>query len=140
MWEGLDPARVTIIPPSIDVFSRQEPAAWATNVARAILQVAGLLAGDGGVDHDGATYLHEDGTPGRVDRAADIVQDAPLARGDRYVTQVSRWDRLKDPVGVLARLGRARSRPATAAHLVLAGPAVDGRRRRPRGRRPCSAR
>ena len=37
--------------------------------------------------------------------------------------QVSRWDRLKDPVGVLEAFARGIA-PRTQAHLVLAGPAV----------------
>ena len=39
--------------------------------------------------------------------------------------QVSRWDRLKDPIGVM--LGFAQHVPAeTGAHLMLAGPDVEG--------------
>ena len=39
------------------------------------------------------------------------------------MTQVSRWDRLKDPAGVLEAFA-AFIAPQTEAHLVLAGPAV----------------
>lgn len=40
------------------------------------------------------------------------------------IVQVSRWDRLKDPVGVIAGFtGHIADR--TDAHLVIAGPAAD---------------
>jgi trehalose synthase len=81
-----------------------------------------------GLLEDGAgkpTYTHEDGSPGRVVRRAELIQVTPLRADDRIVTQVSRWDRLKDPIGVLQgfveQLGRS-----DAAHLVLAGPATSG--------------
>ncbi|HET7338412.1 MAG TPA: glycosyltransferase [Candidatus Dormibacteraeota bacterium] len=41
----------------------------------------------------------------------------------RFVMQVSRWDRLKDPVGVVEAFGRHIG-PGTDAWLVLAGPQV----------------
>lgn len=47
----------------------------------------------------------------------DLPRDTPL------VTQVSRFDRLKDPLGVLAAFALARRREP--AHLVLAGGAAD---------------
>jgi trehalose synthase len=42
------------------------------------------------------------------------------------VVQVSRWDRLKDPSGVLAGFARLDAAKAHGAHLVLAGPSVAG--------------
>lgn len=123
VWEGLAPERVSIIPPSIDVFSaKNQPLGDA--VARSILRVIGVSAPDG-TDGEDAVFLREDGSPGRVDRSAVLVQDAPLADGDRYVAQVSRWDRLKDPIGVLQGWAEhvAVNDPA---HLLLVGPAVEG--------------
>jgi trehalose synthase len=124
VWEGLDGARVSIVPPSIDVFSaKNQP--LGDGVAATILQVTGIVARGPGADGDGATFLREDGTPGRVDRRAAIVHDAPLTPGERYVAQVSRWDRLKDPLGVLR--GWAEHGPARdPAHLLLVGPSADG--------------
>ena len=40
------------------------------------------------------------------------------------MVQVSRWDRLKDPLGVLAGVRRARARARRTPHLLLAGPDV----------------
>jgi len=51
------------------------------------------------------------------------MTEPPLPEDSRIVLQVSRWDRLKDPIGVL----RAFSSQADAVpdvHLVLAGPAT----------------
>lgn len=50
-----------------------------------------------------------------------MVQVRPPEREDRLVTQVSRWDRLKDPVGVMEAFARHIS-PHSDAHLLLAGP------------------
>ena len=117
-WEGLDPNRIWIVPPSIDAFSPKNQELDDRTV-RGILQVAGLAA-------DGAkpapTFVREDGTPGRADRAAEIDQDAPPPGDEPLICQVSRWDRLKDPVGVLE--GFARHLADARSHLLLAGPSV----------------
>ena len=56
-------------------------------------------------------------------RRAEMIQDQPIPPTAPPVVQVSRWDRLKDPLGVLE--GFARHVPeALGAHLVLAGPAA----------------
>ncbi len=116
----VDAARVHVIPPSIDPFSpKNQP--LGPEVVRSILAYTGLVSGP----VDGPTlFEREDGTPARVDRAAEVVRDGPAPPLDApLVVQVSRWDRLKDPIGVLA--GFARLDTATA-HLVLAGPNVAG--------------
>jgi trehalose synthase len=52
------------------------------------------------------------------------VEDAPLPPDVPVVVQVSRWDALKDPIGVIR--GFAEHVPAdTGSHLLYAGPAVD---------------
>jgi trehalose synthase len=121
VWAGLDLARTVIIPPSIDAFSPKNqdlsPAA-----VHGILSAAGMVP-DGGTDD--AVFLREDGTPGRVDRHAVMYEEAPLPPGARVVTQVSRWDRLKDPLGVLHGFAR-HAADRCDAHLVLAGPATAG--------------
>jgi trehalose synthase len=61
-----------------------------------------------------------DGSPGRIEHQADVVQEARLPAGSPLVAQVSRWDRLKDPLGVLACF--AAHLESSDAHLVLAGP------------------
>jgi trehalose synthase len=120
----LDAARAFVIPPTIDPFSaKNQP--LDDGCVRAILARTGLVACDA-VDEPSA-YTREDGTPGRVDRAADVIRDGPPPpQSAPLVVQVSRWDRLKDPRGVVegfARIDRARAR---GAYLVLAGPSANG--------------
>jgi trehalose synthase len=72
---------------------------------------------------DGPTFQRLDGRVGQVRRRARMLEMAPLTEGDRFVLQVSRWDSLKDPIGVIR--GFAEHVAAhTDAHLVYAGPDV----------------
>ncbi|HEX5192060.1 MAG TPA: glycosyltransferase [Solirubrobacteraceae bacterium] len=119
-WEGLDRDRIAVITPSIDAFSpkNQEQAPCQS---RAILTRAGILA----ADRPGqATFTRADGTPGRVDRGAEVVQASRLRGDTPLVVQVSRWDRLKDPIGVMEAFAHHIA-GSTPADLVLAGPAAD---------------
>jgi trehalose synthase len=118
VWEGLPQERLTVIRPSIDVFSPKNQDLTAEQT-QAILSRAGILPGRG----TRATFTRSDGTPGRVDRTAALLESRPLSPGDAVVTQVSRWDRLKDPLGVLSGFVEHVS-SRTDAHLVLAGPAT----------------
>ena len=53
-----------------------------------------------------------------------MLEEAPVPATAPLVVQISRWDRLKDPIGVLT--GFATEVPLdTGAHLVLAGPQVE---------------
>jgi trehalose synthase len=117
VWEGLDPARVHVIRPSIDPFSaknQQLPEARQ----RAILCAAGILA-DGGPGEP--VYERHDGSTGRVGRRATMIEERPLDPHAPVVTQVSRWDRLKDPLGVIEGFVTHVDH-GTSAQLVLAGP------------------
>jgi trehalose synthase len=118
VWEGLDTGKTWIVPPSIDAFSPKnqelDPAA-----IDAILAVAGLRE-DG--DPRRPTFMREDGSPGRVDRPAEMFQDQAVPDDAPLITQVSRWDRLKDPVGVQRCF--AEELADTNAHLLLAAPSV----------------
>jgi trehalose synthase len=116
-WEGLDPERIEIIRPSIDPFSSKNQDLGAPEVS-AILAAAGVLAGDAG-GHP--AFMRHDGTPGRVDRTAQMVEEERLPLGVPVVTQVSRWDRLKDPIGVMEGVV-SHAHEGTESHLVLAGP------------------
>jgi len=119
-WDGLDPSKVAVIHPSIDPFSaKNQDQTPAQTVG--ILTRAGIL-GEGLPEQ--ATFTHGDATPGRIDRAAALLEAKQLSPGDRFVVQVSRWDELKDPLGVLEGYARHIAEQ-TDAHLVLAGPAAD---------------
>ncbi|HEX6050296.1 MAG TPA: glycosyltransferase [Gemmatimonadaceae bacterium] len=119
-WDCLDPERIVVIAPSIDVFSpKNEDLDRATVLA--VLRAAGLLSDGGKEEH--STFTRQDATPYRVDRRAEVIEDEPLDASTPVVLQVSRWDALKDPVGVIR--GFAQYVPErTGAHLVYAGPAV----------------
>jgi trehalose synthase len=120
VWEGLAREKIAVIQPSIDVFSPK-------NADQSDEQSLAILARAGVTSHratGAATFTRSDGTPGRVDRRAEMLEDGPLLPDHVLVAQVSRWDRLKDPLGVL--IGFARHVAAhTEAHLLLAGPATD---------------
>jgi trehalose synthase len=120
-WEGLDEQRITVIPPSIDAFSPKNQAMSFTAIT-AVLRAAGLAAGDRYASR--AVFERLDGSVGRVERTARMIEDHQLRLDTPLVVQVSRWDRLKDPLGVLA--GFAEHVHADEdPHLVLAGPDVE---------------
>ncbi len=119
VWEGLDPGKTWVVAPSIDAFSPKNQD-LAPEAVGAILAIAGLR--DEGDSHL-PTFLREDGSPGRVDRMAELIQERPIPNGAPLITQVSRWDRLKDPSGVLRCF--AEELEGSEAHLLLAGPSVE---------------
>ena len=118
-----DHGRSVIIPPSIDPFAPKNQELDGETV-RSILVHVGLV--EGPPPDVPPSFLRTDGSPGRVGRRADVLR---LGRGPDWetplVTQVSRWDDLKDPIGVLqgfaSTVGAASPR---CAELVLAGPDV----------------
>ena len=98
VWEGLDRDRVAVIPPTIDVFSPKN-ADLDPDTVRAVLLASGILSD--GDERPAATFHRADGTPGRIELQAQMVEEWRL-RGDvPVVLQVSRWDALKDPLGVI---------------------------------------
>ena len=119
-WDDLASERLFVIPPSIDVFTPKNQPLEAQTVS-AILAMAGLGAGK--PPREAPVFTRTDGSPERVDARAELIEDAPLPTSVPLMTQVSRWDRLKDPAGVLEAFAGAMA-PQTDAHLVLAGPAV----------------
>ena len=119
-WEGLPEDRTVIIAPAIDAFTPKNQDLDAEMV-QAILRAGGLLA----PGHDGhaASFVRQDGSNSKVERQAKLLQDVLPSAGDPLVVQVSRWDPLKDPVGVLEAFARQVA-PNSDGQLVLAGPAV----------------
>jgi trehalose synthase len=119
MWEGLERENVFVIRPSIDAFSPKNQEQSAEQ-SLSILSASGITPHRSPVE---PAFERYDGTPGRVRRRADMVEDAPLSPEDRVVAQISRWDLLKDPLGVLSAF-TDRIAAQTDAHLLLAGPAT----------------
>jgi trehalose synthase len=97
LWEGLDQKRAWFMPPVIDPFSPK-------NEELGEERIEAIMAG--------------------VAAKATILELGPVPPSAPVVTQVSRWDRLKDPRGLLEvfehHLGDR------SAHLVLVGPETAG--------------
>jgi trehalose synthase len=118
-----DESRVHVIPPSIDPFSAKNEPISQRNVRR-ILGYTGLIAGDRELPE--IPFTRRDGSPGRFNRRADVLQTGPPPPVDvPVVVQVSRWDRMKDMPGVMSGFTEHVD-PSLGAHLLLAGPAVTG--------------
>lgn len=112
---------VAVVPPSIDALSAKNQELGAAQVA-AILRATGLAPEDRR-DGDGAEFRRRDGEAGSIDRACEVIGSGPLPGADvPLVVQVSRWDRLKDPIGVME--GFAEAAAEGPAHLILAGPSL----------------
>jgi trehalose synthase len=111
-WRGLDASRVHVIAPSIDAFSPKNRD-LSEGAVRSILSASGVIP----------MARSLDGHP-PVTTRAKMVEDAPVPPGAPVVAQVSRWDRLKDPTGVIASFGTYVA-PSSDAHLVVAGPSSD---------------
>jgi trehalose synthase len=117
IWEGLDRAKVWLMPPSIDPFAPKNQDLDPDAVA-AILGAIGL---GNDVPEGAPAFERGDGTPGRVERHGELHQDDLLPSRARLVAQVSRWDRLKDPRGLLDCFAEYVEAPDV--HLAMVGPA-----------------
>jgi trehalose synthase len=116
-----DHGRSVIVAPSIDPLSPKNQSMDSTTV-RSILAHTGLIDDRGA--NGARSFLRSDGTSGHVERQADVLRFGPPPPADApLVVQVSRWDRLKDPVGVLHGFARTfNGEDPSGGHLVLAGP------------------
>ncbi len=119
IWDGLDDSRVWLVPPTIDAFSPKNQD-LSDDAVSAILAASGLTGSDPVAP---PTFTRTDGSPGRVNRAARIEADGPLDREASVIAQVSRWDRLKDPSGLLEVF--ADHVESQEASLLLVGPDVE---------------
>ena len=97
LWDGLGEGKTWIMPPVIDPFSPKNED-----------------LDDGRVEEILAA----------VEKEATILQTEPVPADAKVVTQVSRWDRLKDPEGLLRILAEHLEDPSL--HLCLVGPETAG--------------
>jgi trehalose synthase len=97
LWEGLDEGRAWFMPPVIDPFSPKNEEMDGDRVREVLAQ---------------------------VEKEAMILQEGPVPEDAPIVTQVSRWDRLKDPRGLLEIFECHLDLPS--AHLCLVGPETEG--------------
>jgi trehalose synthase len=117
----VDGMELAIVPPSIDAFSPKNQDMEAAQV-RAILVQSGMLAGE--PDGSRPSYRRPDGSEAAVERRVELAGARALPdNGTPLVVQVSRWDRLKDPIGVMRGFAAALA-GGRDAHLVLAGPSL----------------
>lgn len=114
VWDGLEPDRSFVIPPCIDPTSAKNADLTAADVG-SILAAAGVV---GEIDEHELSW-GDDTT--RIRSKAEVIEKDPTPPGAPVVTQVSRWDRLKDPLGVL-RGFRDGVDGRLGAHLLLVGP------------------
>jgi trehalose synthase len=121
LW--LEASRVAVIAPSIDPCATKNRA-MDDCAARAILTRAGLAEGSLGPVGRPA-FRRRDGSEGRVGRPCLIRRAGRPVRldVDPLVVHIARWDRLKDPVGVLDSFASG-VLDRVDARLILAGPSV----------------
>jgi trehalose synthase len=130
VWEGLEPERTQLIAPTIDAFSAKNRELEPGEVT-SILVASGLFSGP----QTGGEVLfrrHDDSTA-PIRHRAEVVETAPATLDVPVILQVSRWDRLKDPLGVISGFAEFVA-PHSDAHLLYAGPAVAAVSDDPEGR------
>jgi trehalose synthase len=117
--ESLGGADTSIVTPAIDPASTKNlPMSDAG--ARAILQHLGLAAG---VSSAAPSYACTDGSTATLAARPTVLDSdgAPDWSRDPVVVSLARWDRIKDPLGILDGF-LERVLAASDAHLLLAGP------------------
>ncbi len=117
--EWLRGAETAIVTPAIDPASTKNRP-MSDGAARAILQHLGLAAG---VSTAIPSYDRTDGSTATLAARPTVLDSdgAPDWSRDPVVVSLARWDRIKDPLGILDGF-LERVLPATDAHLLLAGP------------------
>jgi len=124
VWDGIRDEDVVIMAPCIDLLSPKNQL-LDDSCRAAILQVTGAIAGSDDVRSE-PVFHRSDGTTGVVSRSVTKVEDTAVPTDAQIVLQVSRWDGLKDPVGVIEGFVRNHALAHDdRAHLVLAGPATS---------------
>ncbi|MBI5310362.1 MAG: glycosyltransferase [Actinobacteria bacterium] len=119
VWSGIEAERTRIVPPAIDHRSPKNHLLWPESID-AILHSAGVLPSNG----DGRpVFTRTTGETDEVVRKAVMLGAPHLDPDLPIVCQVSRWDRLKDPVGVLKAFAE-HIFPWQPSQLLLAGPSV----------------
>jgi trehalose synthase len=120
IWRGLERRKATVIPPCIDPTSAKNIELPHGDVD-AILGSAGVVATTRrrrttrvALPYIGAIHVRN---------RASAIEEAHVPPGVPLVVQISRWDRLKDHVGVLRGFAR-HVRHGLDAHLLLVGPAA----------------
>jgi trehalose synthase len=121
---ALGTGQTAVVAPSIDPFSAKSELLDEVTV-RSVLEHTGLLAGPR--RERAIEFATSEGLLRRVDRRARLISaEEPPRWENPLVLQVSRWDPLKDPVGVIDSFIRVPERHTQNAHLMLVGPEITG--------------
>jgi len=111
---------ITVIRPGIDPLATKN-VDLSPDRAAEVLSYVGIIDG---ARPSPVPFIRVDGSPGRVERFADIWRTGPPPDpAAPLVVQVSRWDPLKDMEGVMSAFVE-HVLDGSDAHLVLAGPVV----------------
>ncbi|HEY7250040.1 MAG TPA: glycosyltransferase [Methylomirabilota bacterium] len=121
---GLDPRRVSVFAPAIDPCSPKNQA-LPPATAQAILAHCGLVP-----SHRNGSSLSDRSVPltwggeAVVQRRCRVMREARPRGADRgrLVVALSRWDHLKDPIGIMQAFAEHVDDPR--ARLIVAGPAT----------------
>ena len=119
---GLEPQRTVLLAPAIDPLSaKNQP--LAPTVGQAILETCGLVGALGPANSPQVAV--PGGRLVKVRRRCSVLREAdpPQLGRDRLVVSLARWDRLKDPVGVIQ--GFVEHDGDRDARLIVAGPAPE---------------
>ncbi len=96
----IDQDKIVVIPPSIDAFSAKNET-LSIELSRLILAHIGLIQCERESFKE-ISFKNYKGRKITIKRYADIVHAGPLPhKEDPFIVQVSRWDRLKDMLGVM---------------------------------------
>ncbi len=117
-WPGLQDVPNWIIPPGIDAFSPKNQ-----EISPPVVEdIIGAIGLGEVVPTADPPFTRSDGTPGRIERTAEVTQVDRLRQDCRLISQISRWDRLKDHAGLLRCFDSYLS--DEVCHLALVGPAT----------------
>jgi len=119
-WEEVPRRRVAFVMPSIDPFAAKN-APLDPLTAAAVLSAAAITDAPPAAAPTIATV---DAGPVTITRPVEGARDGRLPANARFVLQVSRWDDLKDPLGVITAFADHVAPLEPDVHLVYAGPTV----------------
>ena len=120
VWDLLDAAVVEIIPPCIDAFSPKNQR-LTPDMIDAILAQTEVVPTRSSAS---PVFHRQDSSKAVVTSKAVMLEEAPVRPDAKLVTQISRWDPLKDHLGVMA--GFCQYVPMEMdAHLILVGPSPE---------------
>lgn len=121
---ALEGGRSHAIAPSIDP-TVPKNVSMPMGAVQGILEHVGLAQPDGDTWRR-ARFVRRDGSESVVEHCAEVLRygRAPRLGVDPFVLHLARWDRLKDPVGVLRGFAE-HVLSDLDVHLVMAGPPPD---------------